>query len=65
MNTTLTGRATASIQSAGADQRLLDIAAHADAAEGIRQGLLDLAHRRGISAREVFSALRAEYGGPR
>jgi hypothetical protein len=34
-------------------------------AEGIRQGLDDLADRRGLPAREVFDALRAERGIPR
>jgi hypothetical protein len=56
------GKAAAVIQDREAGQRLLDAAAHADAAEGIRQGLEDLANGRGVPAREVFDALRAEFG---
>ena len=62
---TVNGKAAAVVQDAEAYQRLLDIAAHADAAEGIRQGLEDLAIRRGRPAREVFDALRAEFDIPR
>ena len=62
---TVNGKAAAVVQDAEAYQRLLDIAARADAAEGIRQGLEDLANHRGLPAREVFDALRAEYGIPR
>jgi prevent-host-death family protein len=62
---TVNGKAAAVVQDAEAYQRLLDIAARADAAEGIRQGLGDLADRRGLPAREVFDALRAERGIPR
>jgi prevent-host-death family protein len=62
---TVNGKAAAVVQDAEAYQRLLDIAASADAEEGIRQGLEDMANRRGVSAREVFDALRAEYGIPR
>jgi prevent-host-death family protein len=61
---TVNGKAAAVVQDAEAYQRLLDLAARADAAEGIRQGLEDLANRRGVPAREVFNALRAEYGIP-
>jgi prevent-host-death family protein len=57
---TVNGKAAAVVQDAEAYQRLLDIAAEADAAEGIRQGLEDLANRRGRPAREVFDELRAE-----
>ena len=46
----------------GEVQTLLDIAAGSEAAEGIRQGLEDLANRRGILARKVFDELRAEFG---
>jgi hypothetical protein len=42
-----------------------NIAARADAAEGIRQGLDDLPDRRGLPARAVFDVLRAERGIPR
>jgi prevent-host-death family protein len=62
---TVNGKAAAVVQDAEAYQRLLDIAARADAAKGIRQGLDDLADRRGLPAREVFDALRAERGIPR
>jgi prevent-host-death family protein len=62
---TVNGKAAAVVQDAEAYQRLLDIAARADAAEGVRQGLEDLANQRGLPAREVFDALRAEYGIPR
>src|SRR5579863_3930988 len=62
---TVNGKAAAVVQDAEAYQRLLDIAASADAAEGIRQGLEDLANHRGVPAREVFDALRAEYDIPR
>ena len=62
---TVNGKAAAVIQDVEAYQRLLDIAARADAREGIRQGLEDLAARRGRPAREVFDALREELGVPR
>jgi prevent-host-death family protein len=62
---TVNGRAAAVIQDADAYQRLLDIAARVDAAEGIRQGLDDLAHNRGRPAADVFKAIRADYGIPR
>ena len=61
---TVNGKAAAVVQDGEAYQRLLDIAARADAAEGIRQGLSAIADRRGMPAREVFDALRAEYGIP-
>jgi prevent-host-death family protein len=62
---TVNGKPVAVVQDAEAYQRLLDIAAHADAAEGIRQGLEDLAKGRGRPAREVFDELRAEFDPPR
>jgi len=46
-------------------ERFLDAAAHADAREGIRQGLDDLANGLGRPAREVFDEIRADYGIPR
>jgi prevent-host-death family protein len=61
---TVDGKAAAVVRDAEAYQRSLDIAARAYAAEGIRQGLGDLADRRGLPAREAFDALRAEYGIP-
>jgi len=62
---TVNGRAAAVVQDAEAYQRLLDLAAEASAAEGIRQGLEDLRAGRGRDAREVFDELRAELGIPR
>ena len=48
-----------------AHQRLLDIAARADAEEGIRQGLDDVARGRTRPAREVFDQIRRKYDIPR
>lgn len=62
---TVNGRPEAVVQDAKAYQRLLDIAARADAREGIRQGLEDEAKGRTRPAREVFEGLRAKYGIPR
>ena len=62
---TVNGKAEAVLQDAAAYQHLLDIAAQADAVEGIRQGLEDTAKGRTRDAREVFEEIRAEYGIPR
>ena len=62
---TVNGKAEAVLQDAEAYQRLLDIAAQADAAEGIRQGLEDVKKGRTRPAREVFDEIRHEYGIPR
>jgi prevent-host-death family protein len=62
---TVNGKAAAVVQDAEAYQRLLDIVARADAAEGIRQGLEDVANGRSRPFREVFDAIRAEYDIPR
>jgi prevent-host-death family protein len=62
---TINGKAAAVVQDAEAYQRLLDLAAQASAAEGIRQGLEDLASHRTRPAREVFNEIRAEYDIPR
>ena len=62
---TVKGRAAAVVQDAAAYQRLLDIAARADAEEGIRQGLDDVAHGRTRPAREVFDKIRRKHGIPR
>jgi len=59
---TVNGKAAAVVQDAEAYQHLLDLAAGASAAEGIRQGLEDLANRRTRPAREVFDDIRAEHG---
>ena len=48
-----------------ARQRVLDLAAQADAREGIRQGIEEMKRGLGRPAREVFDQLRAEYGIPR
>jgi prevent-host-death family protein len=58
---TVNGKAAAVVQDAEAYQHLLDLAAEASAAEGIRQGLEDLASGQIRPASEVLDALRAEY----
>jgi prevent-host-death family protein len=62
---TVNGKAAAVVQDAAAYQRLLDIAAQADANEGIRQGLDDVANGRARPAREFFRAFEAGHGIPR
>jgi len=62
---TVNGKAEAVVQDAEAYQHLLDIAAQADAAEGIRQGVEDAEKGRTRSAREVFDEIRAEHDIPR
>ena len=62
---TVNGKAAAIVQDAEAYQRLLDIAARADAEEAIRQGLHDVAHGRTRSAKEVFDEIRRKHGIPR
>jgi prevent-host-death family protein len=62
---TVNGKAAAVVQDPEAYQRLLDIAARADANEGIRQGLEDLRKGRTRPACEVFDEIRATYGIPR
>ena len=62
---TVKGKAAAVVQDAEAYQRLLDLAARADAAEGIRQGLDDMAHGRTRAAPEVFDAIRRKHAIPR
>ena len=59
---TVKGKAAAIVQDAEAYQRLLDIAARADAAEGIRQGLDDVAHGRTRPVREFFDEFEAKNG---
>ena len=58
---TVKGKAAAIVQDAEAYQRLLDVAASADAEEGIRQGLDDVAHGRTRTAREVFDEIRRKH----
>lgn len=58
---TVNGKAEAIVQDAEAYQRLVDIAALADAEEGIRQGLDDVARGRTLPAREVFEEIRRKH----
>jgi prevent-host-death family protein len=62
---TVRGKAAAIVQDAEAYQRLLDIAAQADAEEGIRQGLNDVAHGRIRPAKDVFDEIRRKHDIPR
>ena len=57
---TVNGKAEAVLQDAEAYQHLLDVAAQADAAEGIRQGLEDVKNGHTRPAREVFDEIRHE-----
>jgi prevent-host-death family protein len=62
---TVKGKAVAVVQDAEAYQRLLDIAAHADVEEGIRQGMEDAKKGKVRPAREFFDDFEAERGIPR
>ena len=62
---TVKGKAAAIVQDAEAYQRLLDIAAYADAEEGIRQGIEAVRQGKVRPAREFFAAFEAEHGIPR
>lgn len=62
---TVNGRAEAVVQDAEAYQRLLDIAAHVDADEGIRQGLEDVRKGRVRPAREALEMFRRKHAIPR
>jgi len=62
---TVRGKAAVIVQDAGAYQRLLDIAARADAEEGIRQGLVDAKEGKIRPAREFFADFEAGNGIPR
>jgi prevent-host-death family protein len=59
---TVNGKAAAVIQDAEAYQRLLDIAAQADAREGIRQGLEDARKGRTRPIEEFFEEFEAKHG---
>ena len=59
---TVKGKAAAIVQDAEAYQRLLDVAARADAEEGIRQGLEDIREHRLRPAREFFDEFEARHG---
>jgi prevent-host-death family protein len=61
---TVKGKAAAIVQDAEAYQRLLDIAARADAQEGIRQGLDDVAHGRTRPVRKAFDEIRRKHDIP-
>jgi hypothetical protein len=58
------GKAAAIVQDAEAYQRLLDIAAHADAYEGIRQGLEQARQGKGRDIEEFFADFEAKHGIP-
>ena len=62
---TVKGKAVAVVQDAEAYQRLLDIAAQADAVEGIRQGLEDVKKGRVRPAREALEMFRRIHEIPR
>lgn len=59
---TVKGRAAAVVQDAEAYQRLLDIAARADAREGIRQGLEEAGAGKGEPLRDFLTTFKAERG---
>jgi prevent-host-death family protein len=59
---TVKGKAAAIVQDAEAYQRLLDIAARADAEEGIRQGLTDAKKGKLRPVREFFDEFEATHG---
>ena len=59
---TVKGKAAAVVQDAEAYQKLLDIAALADAEEGVRQGLEDVKKGRVRPAREFFEEFEAKHG---
>jgi prevent-host-death family protein len=61
---TVKGRVAAVVQDAQAYQRLLDIAARADAREGIRQGLEDARAGRSRPIEEFFAEFKAKHGIP-
>jgi prevent-host-death family protein len=62
---TIHGKAEAVVQDAEAYQRLLDIAAQADASEGMQQGLEDVKKGRIRPAREVLEMFRRRHAIPR
>ena len=59
---TVKGKAAAVVQDAEAYQRLLDVAARADAVEGIRQGLEDAKKGKTRPAKKFFTEFEAEHG---
>ena len=59
---TVKGKAAAIVQDAEAYQRLVDIAARADAREGIRQGREQSNQGQGRDAEEFFAEFEAKHG---
>jgi prevent-host-death family protein len=59
---TVKGKAAAVVQDAAAYQRLLDVAARADANEGIRQGLEDSKKGKTRPARDFFDEFENKLG---
>ena len=59
---TVRGKAAAVVQDAAAYQRLLDVAARAEASEGIRQGLEEVRTGRVRAAKDFFKEFEAEHG---
>jgi prevent-host-death family protein len=59
---TVNGKAAAVVQDAEAYQRLLDIAARADAEEGIRQGLEDARQGKIRPIEEFFAEFESAHG---
>jgi prevent-host-death family protein len=59
---TVKGKAAAIVQDAEAYQRLLDVAARADAEEGILQGLKDVMIGKTRPAKEFFDEFEAAHG---
>lgn len=57
-----TNRKAAVMQNPDASQRVLDLAAHADPEEGIRQGLDDAKNRKIRPAEEFFAEFEARRG---
>ncbi len=62
---TVKGKAAAVVQDAEAYQRLLDIAARADAEEGVRQGLEDARRGKTRPARQFFAEFESTHRLPR
>lgn len=62
---TVNGKAAAVVQDAAACQRLLDLAASANAEEGMRQGLEDARRGRTRPARQFFAEFETTRGLPR
>jgi prevent-host-death family protein len=59
---TVNGKAAAVVLDAEAYQRLLDVAANADASEGIRQGMEDVRKGKTRPAKQFFDEFEAKHG---